>query len=138
MDAGGSAKPGAFAEKDTPPGMEAVRAHGWAKVEQCRSNCRERRREQAVEDEGRFLRCLALTPALSPSPSFPFPLGEGGEPMRAGARTRALGEKSDMHYLAIGSAYISAFICGQKISLSQPPMTIGLLVNLFGAGKRTG
>jgi hypothetical protein len=24
MDAGGRAKPGAFAEKDTPPGMEAV------------------------------------------------------------------------------------------------------------------
>src|SRR4030066_249646 len=30
----------------TTPWMEEVRAHGWAKVEQCRSNCRERRREQ--------------------------------------------------------------------------------------------
>jgi len=47
------------------PWMESVRAHGWAKVEQCRtipwkesvesrqerrpSNCREQRREQVVE-----------------------------------------------------------------------------------------
>src|SRR3989337_1110716 len=51
-------------EKDTPPGMEAVRVHGWAKVEQCRSNCREPRREQAVEDEGQFYRGLP-----SPRPS---------------------------------------------------------------------
>src|SRR4030066_2275271 len=30
----------------TTPWMEEVRAHGGTKVEQCRSNCRERRREQ--------------------------------------------------------------------------------------------
>src|SRR3989337_1141404 len=62
-------------EKDTPPGMEAVRAHGWAKVEQCRSNCREPRREQAVEDEGRF--CAAWpSPRPSPPPPPPPPRGE--------------------------------------------------------------
>jgi len=36
-----------------------------------------------AEDEGRFF-------AAWPSPSFPLPQGEGGEPTRAGARTRSL------------------------------------------------
>ncbi len=34
----------------TTPGMEEVRAHGRAKVEQCRSNCREQRMEQLPRD----------------------------------------------------------------------------------------
>ncbi len=29
---------------DTTAGMQEARAHGWAKVEQCRSNCGEQRR----------------------------------------------------------------------------------------------
>jgi hypothetical protein len=76
MDAGGSAKPGAFAEKNTPPGMEAVDRVG---------NRRSRIRAAVT--------LLALTPALSPSPSFPLPQGEGGEPMRACAHSYTLGEK---------------------------------------------
>ncbi len=36
--------------------MQEVRAHGWAKVEQCRSNCREHRRSSCRE-HGSFETC---------------------------------------------------------------------------------
>ena len=39
-----------FAIEHTTAGMQEVRAHGWAKVEQCRSNCREPCREQLPMD----------------------------------------------------------------------------------------
>jgi len=44
-EGGGRLKLGTRVEKDTNPWMGEVRVHGWMKVEQYRSNCRERRRK---------------------------------------------------------------------------------------------
>ena len=48
---------------------------------------------------------LALTPTLSPSPSFPLPQGEGGEPVRAGRALVHFGKKTIRTNCAAGSTY---------------------------------
>ncbi len=44
--------------------MQEVRAHGWAKVEQCRSNCREQCRSNCRGKHSLFV-CGALVYALT-------------------------------------------------------------------------
>src|SRR4030066_1032514 len=93
-------------EKDTPPGREVVRVHGWAKVEQCRSNCREPRRGQAVEDEGQFFPRFVLSPTLSTLvPNFVLPPPS----MESSRRER---EKNRAHYLVVG--LVTSGVCQKR------------------------